>query len=38
MAREKYLYWPVEEPQIVLIKAMEAPKLQQAIAQRKRAN
>jgi hypothetical protein len=27
MAREKYLYWPVEEPEAVLIKTMEVPKL-----------
>jgi hypothetical protein len=38
IAREKYLHWPVEEPETVLIKTMEVPKLQQAIAQEKRAN
>ncbi len=27
MAREKYLNWPVEEPETVLIKTMEVPKL-----------
>jgi hypothetical protein len=27
MAREKYLNWPIEEPETVLIKTMEVPKL-----------
>ena len=27
MAREKYLYWPVEEPEAVLLKTMEIPEL-----------
>jgi len=34
MAREKYLNWPVEDPETVLIKTMEVPKLQQAIAKK----
>jgi hypothetical protein len=32
MAREMYLHWPVEEPETVLIKTTDVPKLQQAIA------
>jgi len=31
MAREKYLNWPIEEPEAVLIKTLEVPKLQRAI-------
>jgi hypothetical protein len=27
MAREKYLFWPIEEPGAVLIKTMDVPKL-----------
>jgi hypothetical protein len=38
MAQEKYLHWPIEEPEAVLIKTMEVPKLQQAIARENRAN
>jgi hypothetical protein len=34
MAREKYLNWLVEEPEAVLIKTMEVPKLQQVIARK----
>jgi hypothetical protein len=30
MAREKYLNWPIEEPEIVLIKTSDVPKLQKA--------
>jgi hypothetical protein len=37
MAREKYLNWPVEEPEAILIKTMEVPKLQQAIAKKEHA-
>jgi len=33
MAREKYLRWPVEEPETVLIKTLDVPKLKHAIAQ-----
>jgi hypothetical protein len=32
MAREKYLNWPVEEPELVLIKTMEVPKLLDKLA------
>jgi len=32
MAREKYLNWPVEEPETVLIKTMEVPKLLDKLA------
>jgi len=32
MAREKYLNWPVEEPETVLIKTMEVPKLLDKVA------
>jgi hypothetical protein len=32
ITREKYINWPVEEPDAVLIKTMEVPKLQRAIA------
>jgi hypothetical protein len=32
MAREKYLNWPVEEPEVVLIRTLEVPKLLQALA------
>jgi hypothetical protein len=38
MAREKYLSWPVEDPEAVLIKTMEVPKLLQAIAKEERPN
>ena len=34
MVWEKYLSWPVEEPGAVLIKTLEVPKLQRAIAKR----
>jgi hypothetical protein len=34
MAREKYLRWAVEEPDAVLIKSTEVPKLQRAIAEK----
>lgn len=34
MAQEKYLNWPVEEPETVLIKTMEVPKLLVAITSR----
>ncbi len=36
MAREKYLHWPVEEPEAVLIKTMEVSKLQKAVTHEKR--
>jgi hypothetical protein len=35
MAREKYLNWPVEEPESVLIKTLEVPKLLDVIAKEK---
>ena len=37
MAREKYLNWPVEEPEAVLIKTLEVPKLQRAITKNEKA-
>jgi hypothetical protein len=30
MAREKYLRWPVEEPEVVLIRTDDVPKLRKA--------
>jgi hypothetical protein len=36
MTREKYLFWPVEEPGAVLIRTLDVPKLQQAIAKKER--
>jgi hypothetical protein len=35
MAREKYLHWPVEEAESVLIRTLEVPQLQQAITGQK---
>jgi len=35
MAKEKYLHWPVEEPDALLLKTMEIPGLQKAIAEEK---
>jgi hypothetical protein len=35
MAREKYLNWPVEEPEAVLIRTIEVPKLQKAVAKKR---
>jgi hypothetical protein len=32
MAREKYLHWPVEEPEAILVKTMDVQKLNQSIA------
>jgi hypothetical protein len=32
MAREKYLNWPVEEPEAVLLKTLDMPKLQESMA------
>jgi hypothetical protein len=37
MAREKYLHWPIAEPESVLIKTMDISKLEQAIAKKERA-
>jgi hypothetical protein len=34
MAREKYLNWPIAEPEAVLIKTTEVPKLQKVIAKK----
>jgi hypothetical protein len=36
LTREKYLYWPVEEPDFVLIKTTEVPKLEKALAKKER--
>jgi len=36
MAREKYLNWPVEEPESLLIKTLDVPKLEQEIAREDR--
>lgn len=36
LAREKYLFWPIEEQEAVLIKTLEVPKLQQAVTKRER--
>jgi hypothetical protein len=38
MAREKYLHWSIEEPEAVLIKTIDVPKLRQAIARGNGAN
>lgn len=38
VAHEKYLHWPIEEPEAVLIKTMEVPKLLQAITKEKRTD
>lgn len=35
MAREKYLNWPIEEAEAILLKTMDVPKLQQAVAKKK---
>ena len=35
MAKEKYLRWPVEEPESVLIKTMDVPKLEQVIPKKR---
>lgn len=35
MAREKYLHWPIEDPESILIKTLDVPKLKQAVANRK---
>jgi hypothetical protein len=37
MATEKYLNWPIEEPETVLIKTTDVPKLQRAITTKKNA-
>ena len=34
MAREKYLHWPIEDPETTLVKTLEVPRLQQAIAKK----
>ena len=34
LTREKYLNWPVEEPEAILLKTMEVPSLQQAIVKK----
>ena len=36
MAREKYLHWPVEQPDFVLIKTMDVPKIQEVIGKQAR--
>jgi hypothetical protein len=38
IAREKYLNWPVEEPETVLIKTMEVPKLLSKLADAERSH
>lgn len=35
MAREKYLNWPIEEAEAILLKTMDVPRLQQAVAKKK---
>jgi hypothetical protein len=34
LAREKYLFWPIENPEVVLIKTVDVPELQRAIAKK----